>query len=115
MIEATVMKPLSTATIIIGLLFPGPGLRAQQQEVEWLSVLALNTGGERIVAFDLKASDGSVKSLLSIPRGWFLSITNDASGATEVRGNAQVGAAALDADYFTRFVGIQREPGGSHF
>ena len=42
-------------------------------------------------------------------QGVVVSITNDASGAVEVRGNAQVGAAAVSVGYFRRFVGLQRQ------
>jgi hypothetical protein len=52
----------------------------QRADVEWLYVSALNTGGDRIVAFDLKVSNGSIGSLPNIPKGWFISITNDPSG-----------------------------------
>jgi hypothetical protein len=107
------MKLLASIAIVMGLILPGHGVRARQQEVEWLSVSNLNTAGDRIVAFDLTASDGSIRSLPNIPRGWFLAITNDASGATEVRGNAQVGAASLGAGFFARFVGIQRQSPGT--
>jgi hypothetical protein len=81
----------------------------RQQPAEWLSVAHLNTDGGGIFAFDLKASDGSIRSLPAIPKGWFLTIANDASGTAEVRGNAQVGTAALSANFFVRFAGIQRQ------
>lgn len=77
--------------------------------IEWLSVSALNIEADRVVAFDLKASDGFIRSFPNVPRGWFISITNDASRTAEVRANAQVGAASLDAGFFDRFAGIQRQ------
>ncbi len=103
------MKSWATIAVIVGMLIASRGAQTQQQDVEWLSVSTPDIGGGRIVAFDLKAFDGSTRSLPNVPRGWFLSITNDASGAMEIRGNAQVGAAALDVSYLTKFVGIQRQ------
>jgi hypothetical protein len=103
------MRLLACIVVVAGLLLSDQRVLAQQGEIDWLSAPTLNTGGDRIVAFDLKAADCSVRSLPDVPRGWFLSITNDASGAVEIRGNAQVGAAALSAGYFLRFVGLQRQ------
>ena len=103
------MKLPGCIAIVAALLLSGQKAPAQQAEVEFLSAPTLTTGGDRIVAFDLRASDCSIRSLPNIPRGWFLSITNDASGAVEVRGNAQVGAASLSAAYFRTFAGIQRQ------
>ncbi len=103
------MKSWPVMAAITGMLLVAHGARPEQQHIEWLSVSTQDVGGGRVIAFDLKASDGSASSLPNVPRGWFLSITNDASGMTEIRGNAQVGAAALDAGYFTKFVGLQRQ------
>jgi hypothetical protein len=96
--------------MIVGSLLANQTAHSQPQAiVEWMYVSALNTGGDRVVAFDLKVSNGSIGSLPNIPRGWLISITNDASGETEVSGNTQVGAAALESGYFSRFVGLQRQ------
>jgi len=103
------MKLSAHVAIALVLLLPIQEVLAQSGEVELLSAPNLTTGGDRIVAFDLKASDCTIRSLPKVPAGWFLSITNDASGRAEVRGNAQVGAASLAAGYFLRFVGIQRQ------
>lgn len=62
---------------------------------------------ERIVAFSLQISGGTIRSYPRVPSGWFISIVND-PGSTEIRGNAQVGAAALSPEDFKSFVGIQK-------
>jgi hypothetical protein len=103
------MRLLGCIAIAAALLLSGQKAIAQRAEVEFLSAPTLTTGGDRVVAFDLTASDCSIGSLPNIPRGWFLSITNDASGTVEVRGNAQVGAASLSAGFFRAFVGVQRQ------
>jgi hypothetical protein len=96
-------------TFLAGLLSVDPGTLARQADIYWLSAPRLNTTGDRVVAFDLKAGDCFIRSIPDVPQGWFLAITNDASGTVEISGNIQVGAAALNADYFTRFVGLQRQ------
>jgi hypothetical protein len=104
------VKPIVPQAMIAGFLLSNQTMRAQQQaSVEWLSVPASNIGDERVIALDLKASDGAIRSFPNIPRGWFISITNDASGTTEVTGNAQVGAAAVGADYFKGLAGLERQ------
>jgi hypothetical protein len=107
------MKLFVLLVVIACVSVPNQTVRAQQQaRVEWLSVPASSIGSDKVIAFDLKASDGVIRSFPNVPKGWFVSITNDASGITEVTGNAQVGAAALGADYFTRFVGLPRQASG---
>jgi hypothetical protein len=96
-------------TFLAGLLSVGPRTLAQPADIDWLSASRLNTDGDRVVAFDLKAADCSIRSIPDVPPGWFLSITNDASGTAEITANAQVGAAALSAGYFMRFVGLRRQ------
>lgn len=63
--------------------------------------------GERIVGFSLQISGGTIRSYPHVPSGWFISIAND-PGSAEIRGNIQVGAAALSPDDFESFVGIQK-------
>ena len=104
------MKPFAFLAMVAGSFLANQTARAQPPaDIEFLSVSALNTEGDRVVAFDLKVSNGSIGSLPKIPKGWFISVTNDASGETEVSGNIQVGAAALASGWFHNFVGLRRE------
>ncbi len=104
------MKSLLCLTIVAALLFAAQTAFAQKQDgIQWLSVPALNTGGDRAIGFDLKVSHGSIRSLPNVPMGWFLLIGNDASGMTDISGNVRVGAAAVDASYFRRFVWLRRQ------
>lgn len=79
------MKLNTSVAVVATLLFSVQTACAQKRaSIEWVSVPGLNTGGDRVIGFDLKVSDGSIRSLPNVPPGWFLSITNDASGMTEL-------------------------------
>lgn len=85
-----------------------PGL-ADDDQIVWLSVPPGDfKRNERIVGFELKVAAGAIRSVPNVPAGWYISISNDAAGVGEMRGNAQVGAAALEQSYFNSFVSIER-------
>lgn len=54
--------------------------------------------GERIVGFEIELTSGMVQSISNLPMGWYVELDNDASWNTTIKGNASVGAAALDPD-----------------
>ena len=104
------MQRASWALAVALFLFAAvcPGL-ADDDQVVWLSVPPGDfKRNERIVGFELKVTAGAIRSVPNVPAGWYISISNDAIGVGEMRGNAQVGAAALDQSYFNSFVSIER-------
>jgi hypothetical protein len=62
-------------------------------------------GADRGLQLSLTAA--RVHSLREIPLGWQISVDNDASWNTEIRGAATVGAAALDAAFFNKLCFIE--------
>ena len=60
----------------------------------------------RIVSFKINVDNGIIYKISKIPAGWFFSITNDASGHSDLTANIQVGSAAVSAEYFTNFIEI---------
>jgi hypothetical protein len=84
--------------------------RSAQSETVWLSVPFAKIGEtERIVDFELKITGATIRSIPQVPEGWFLSLTNDASGSSEIRGNIQVGAAALYRSFFSSFLFVDKK------
>ena len=65
---------------------------------------------ERIVGFELKVTSGGICSLKSIPMGWNIQIDNDASWNTNMKGEIEVGSAALNQDFFKDFAVIKKAP-----
>jgi len=53
--------------------------------------------GERIVALEIHVTAGVVQSVSNLPIGWYVVVDNDASWCTTIKGNTEVGAAALSA------------------
>jgi hypothetical protein len=52
--------------------------------------------GERVVGLELSTKEGSFIGFDPLPMGWYLIIDNDPSQQTSIKGNARVGAAALE-------------------
>ena len=76
----------------------------------FVSVPALRMqGNERVIAFELHVRSGRIARLPNVPIGWNISVENDPSWNTVVRGSIVVGAAALSADFFRRFVVVEGE------
>ncbi len=63
---------------------------------------------ERIIGYKLKITSGKISSLSKVPIGWNITIDNDPSWNTNLSGSIIVGAAALKADYFKKFVQIEQ-------
>ena len=66
--------------------------------------------GERIVAFEIHVRAGRVVSLPNVPIGWYLEVDNNPSWNTVVKGNIQVGAAAVDARFLRDLLIVEGEP-----
>jgi hypothetical protein len=65
-----------------------------------------------VVGLRLSAESGYISAVPDIPRGWFVSVTNDASGRADITANAQVGAAATDIGFLQRFVTVREQNKG---
>jgi hypothetical protein len=64
---------------------------------------------ERIIGIDFHVHSGMITQLPKVARGWSTSVDNDPSWNTRISGSLAVGAAALDADFFRDFMGIEVE------
>jgi hypothetical protein len=69
--------------------------------------------GERIIGFEVHVRSGRVALLPNIPIGWNMSVDNDPSWETVVKGSIEVGGAATDADFLREFMVVEKEPGTS--
>jgi len=67
------------------------------------------TKGERIVGFQIRLKSARFFSLPSVPLGWDISIDNDPSWHTEMKGTVEVGAGALDPDFLRDFVVVEKD------
>ena len=67
------------------------------------------TAKERIVGFEIHIQSGMIAQLPKVPRGWGISIDNDPSWMTSMKGNLAVGSAALSPDFFHDFVVVEQE------
>lgn len=63
---------------------------------------------ERVVGFEVSVVSGGVVALPSVPMGWNITIDNDPSWRTSIRGSAVVGAAAIDPNFFRDFIVIKK-------
>lgn len=73
-----------------------------------IPTLKLNSN-ERIVGFEIHVQSGMTVQLPKVPKGWRLSVDNDPSWNTNMKGSLAVGAAALDADFFLNLLVIEGE------
>jgi hypothetical protein len=64
---------------------------------------------ERIVGFEISVRSGRIAELPNVPIGWSISVDNDPSWNTAVKGSIAVGAAALSADFLRHFVVVETE------
>jgi hypothetical protein len=79
-----------------------PFLRAQADEYRFsFSGIHLQEG-ERVVGVDVSLKAGSFVTVSGLPPGWVVTIDNDASWQTSLKGDARLGSATLDP------VGIQK-------
>jgi hypothetical protein len=63
---------------------------------------------ERVLSFKVTVSAGRIVSLREMPIGWDIHVDNDASWDTNISGNATVGAAALEGNFFKDFLVIEK-------
>jgi len=86
------------------------GVRAQCQIMS-VSVPDLALGkGERIVGFEVHIRSGRIALLPNVPIGWNMSIDNNPSWNTVVKGSIEVGGAAADKDFLQDFIVIEKQP-----
>lgn len=74
-----------------------------------VSITSLNMKPkERVVGFDVCITSGRIARLSDFPIGWSISVDNDASWNAVAKGSATVGAAAIDINYFQKFMVIEK-------
>jgi hypothetical protein len=107
MIRALQLIVLVTALVTFACM-PASG------QIMSVSIPKLSLGkGERIVGFELHIRSGRIALLPNIPIGWNMSVNNDPSWQTVVKGSIEVGGAAAGADFLQDFMVIEKEPGTS--
>lgn len=85
------------------------GLRAPCQIMS-VSVPVLHVAkNERIVGFEIHIRSGRIALLPNVPIGWNISVDNDPSWNTVIKGSIEVGAAALDPDFLRDFMVVEVE------
>ena len=92
----------------LSLLIVGLQLHAQTTMVVSIPSLHLHKN-ERIVGFELRVRSGRIAQLPNVPIGWSVSVDNDPSWDTSMKGSIAVGAAALSLDSFQHFVIVEAE------
>ena len=85
-------------------------LKANGSEIFSLSINPSIIGHERVLAFQVDIKSGGINSIKHVPIGWGLNIDNSASWNTNLSGNIEVGSAALDAEFFNKFLSIEKGP-----
>lgn len=92
LLSATIAKPMPKAA-----------------KLELISVERLHIAeGERIVGFEFKITSGRVAKVLNAPIGWDISVENDPSWNTRIRGSILVAAAAVNASLLHDFAVIEQ-------
>ncbi len=61
-----------------------------------------------ITALDIQVNAGTVQAIQNIPIGWNLTVEDDASWRSRIRGNSTIGAASLAPDELQRVAFIVR-------
>ncbi len=104
-----ILRPfLTIAVLLFGVVSAMP---ASAEERDLLTVTLAHLpaqAGERIVAFEITVAAGGIYQLDHLPMGWNFVVDNDPSWRTTVKGSIEVGAAAVDSDYFRAFMIIRR-------
>ena len=74
-----------------------------------VSIPSLRTNGqERVIGFEIHITSGRIAALPSAPIGWVISVDNDPSWNTVLKGSVVVGAAAVGRDFFKEFLVIEK-------
>jgi hypothetical protein len=63
---------------------------------------------ERVVGFEIHVKSGRIAQLPNVPIGWNVSVDNDASWNTVIKGTSMVGAAAVDPRFFRGFLVVEK-------
>lgn len=81
-----------------------------QCQVMSVSIPALHlANNERIVGFEIYVRSGRIALLPNVPIGWNISVDNDPSWNTVIKGSIDVGAAAMDPDFLQDFMVVEAE------
>jgi hypothetical protein len=108
MLNSPIQFARAFALAALALLLIGPQLHAQTTLLVSIPSLHLQKN-ERIVGFELHVRSGRIAKMPNVPIGWSISIDNDPSWDTSLKGSIIVGAAALDTDSLQHFVIVETE------
>jgi hypothetical protein len=73
-----------------------------------VSVPALQiANNERIVGFEIHVRSGRIALLPNVPIGWNISVDNDPSWNTVIKGSIDVAAAAVNPDFLRDFMVVE--------
>lgn len=108
MLNSPIQFARAFALATLALLLIGPQVHAQTTLQVSIPSLHLQNN-ERIVGFELHVRSGRIAKMPNVPIGWSISIDNDPSWDTSLKGSIIVGAAALDADFLQHFVIVETE------
>jgi hypothetical protein len=108
-------RKLMLTAVAILLFFLVDCLNAVSGEPLHVAIPTDRLGGDgRVVGFAASIVSGRVSSLPNVPIGWYITIDNDPSWRTKIKGTIIVGAAALDPKhnpaFFEHFLTIEEEP-----
>jgi hypothetical protein len=85
------------------------GVKAQCQILS-VSVPSLHiSNNQRIIGFEIHVRSGRIALLPNVPIGWNISVDNDPSWNTVIKGSIDVGAAAMDAEFLRDFIVVEVE------
>ncbi len=83
-----------------------------QCQIMSVSIPALHIApNERIVGFEIHVHSGRIALLPNLPIGWNVSVDNDPSWDTVIKGSIDVGAAAMDPDFLRNLLVVEVEKG----
>lgn len=78
--------------------------------LDLLSIEHLHTAaGERVVGFEFHIGSARIVSMREVPAGWDVQVKNNPSWNSSMEASALVGAAALDATFFEKFIRIKKK------
>lgn len=96
------LLPLTVAVVLLCVL-------AAHGQTMSISIPALHAASkERVVGFEIHVKSGRIAQLPNVPIGWNVSVDNDASWNTVIKGTSTVGAAAVDQSFFRGFLVVEK-------
>ena len=103
-----ISKRLTYSLFLFSIIFFA-GMAAQGQKQKMVLQNIHLQEGERVYGIELSIHEGSFVGFDPLPMGWYLIIDNDPSQQTSIKGDARVGAAALELDNLLKLKIVARK------